>query len=164
MGNKKAKIKKKPAKQSKKFSALDLLLYGGIGCLAPAAIWLAIDDPRAGSAKAAEIESVPTETRSATGIVVVDSKAILRSFMSVMEERIAGGEEMSEGKLNLSGQEFAAEYMRAIKKYKDDGFIVIDKQYALGVPSNTEITLEIGNALGLSVEVTPDPFSMPVLQ
>jgi len=98
------------------------------------------------------------------GIVVVDSKAILGNFMERMEKRIARGEEMTEGQLNMSGQDFAAEYMRAIKKYRDKGYLVIDKQYALGVPRESEITVEIGEALGMVVEVTTDPFSAPSIQ
>jgi hypothetical protein len=106
----------------------------------------------------------PTEEPTASkGIVVVDSKAVLGSFMELMEARIANGEELTEGQLTMSGQDFAAEYMRAIKEWKDSGYLVLDKQYALGVPSDTEITAQIGNALSLDVEVTPDPFAAPAL-
>lgn len=101
---------------------------------------------------------------AARGIVVVDSKAVLQGFMDVMQERIADGQEFTEGQLNMSGQDFAVEYMRAVKKYRDAGFLVIDKQYALGVPEASEITLEIGEALGLNVTPTADPFAAPALK
>lgn len=97
------------------------------------------------------------------GIVVVDSKAVFGAYMEIMQGKIAGGEEFTEGQLNLSGQEFAVEYMRAIKKYRDAGYLVIDKANALGVPNNSEITKEIGTALNLNVVPTPDPFSAPAL-
>jgi len=100
---------------------------------------------------------------AARGIVVVDSKAVLQGFMDVMQERIAEGQQFTEGELNMSGQDFAVEYMRAVKKYRDAGFLVIDKQYALGVPEASEITLEIGEALGLVVTPTADPFAAPAL-
>ena len=62
-----------------------------------------------------------TEVRStgnvaAKGILVVDSKAIFESFMATVQERIALGEEMSKSQLHFNGQEFGAEYLRAIKK------------------------------------------------
>lgn len=99
----------------------------------------------------------------AVGVVVVDSKAVFGAYMEIMQERIAGGEEFSESQLTIGGQEFAAEYLRAIKKYRDAGFLVVDKQYALGVPAKSEITSEIGDALGLDVVPSADPFAAPEL-
>lgn len=100
---------------------------------------------------------------AAHNIVVVDSKAILQAFMTEMEEKIASGATYTEGEVKASGAEFGAEYLRAVKKYRDKGFLVIDKQYALGVPKGSEITEEIGTALNLEVTATPDPFSSPKL-
>ena len=100
---------------------------------------------------------------AAKSIVVVDSKAVLGAFMKKKQEEIAGGESYSEGEITASGAEFAAEYLRAVKRYRDQGFLVIDKQYALSVPVGSEITEEIGTALELDVVATPDPFSAPQL-
>jgi hypothetical protein len=106
-------------------------------------------------------EAVAQHTGPSKGVVVVDSKSVFGAYMEVMQGRIAGGESFSEAQLNLSGQEFAAEYLRAIKKYRDAGYMVLDKQYALGVPAQSEITKEIGTALNLQVIPSPDPFSAP---
>ena len=102
-----------------------------------------------------------TTAGPAKDIVVVDSKAVLSAFMSSMESEIAAGASFTESEIHASGAEFGVEYLRAIKKYRDAGFLVIDKQYALGVPVGSEITEEIGKALSLEVKATPDPFQAP---
>jgi len=99
----------------------------------------------------------------ANNIVVIDTKTVLQGFMEKMQDEISGGATYTEGEIQASGADFAAEYMRAIKKYRDDGYLVIDKQYALGVPVGSEITEEIGKALSLDVKATPDPFQAPQL-
>lgn len=101
---------------------------------------------------------------AAKGIVVVDSQAVIEAFTEKMQERISGGDSFTEGQLKASGADFGAEYMRAVKKYRDGGYLVLDKRQSLGVPKGSEITLEIGNALGLNVELKPDIFSAPELQ
>jgi len=100
----------------------------------------------------------------AHSIMVVDSKAVLQAFMDEKENEIAAGGNFTEGEIRLSGAEFAAEYMRAIKKYRDKGYLIIDKKYALGVPAESEITQQIGDALQLDVVVGVDPFSAPELE
>jgi hypothetical protein len=111
-----------------------------------------------GVAEANGIERGPAQS-----IMVVDSKKVLQAFMTKMEGAIAGGATYTEGEIQASGADFAAEYLRAVKKYRDNGYLVIDKQYALGVPAGSEITEEIGMALGLYVQAAPDPFSAPEL-
>ncbi len=101
---------------------------------------------------------------AANSIMVVDSKAVLQAFMDKKVEEVSAGGDFTESEVRLSGAEFAAEYMRAIKKYRDRGYLVIDKQYALGVPVASEITEEIGDALNLSVKAGADPFSAPELE
>lgn len=101
--------------------------------------------------------------RQAQGIVVVDAKAAVQGFMGVMEQRIASGEDFSESELTLSGADFGAEFLRAVKKYRDAGYLVIDKGNVLAVPANAEITEEIAEALGIKVELSPDPFAAPAV-
>jgi hypothetical protein len=97
----------------------------------------------------------------AQSIVVIDTKLVLQAYMQKWEDRIAGGAEYTQEQIFSSSADFGAEYFRAIKKYRDAGYVVIDKQYALGVPSGAEITAEIGRALDLTVEPAPDPFEAP---
>jgi len=106
--------------------------------------------------------SAETPTNGAPGVVVVDTKAVLEAYMEVMKDRIAAGEEFSDQTLQLSGAEFAAEYLGAVKKYRDEGVVVIDRRYVVGIPDGSEITKEIGDALGLVVEVKMDAFSLPL--
>lgn len=108
-------------------------------------------------------EANATHIGPANNIVVVDSKTVLEAFMRQMEGRIAGGENFTEGEIQTAGVDFGAEYLRAVKKYRDAGYLVIDKKYALGVPAGSEITEEIGRALSLEVKATPDPFQAPEL-
>jgi hypothetical protein len=108
-------------------------------------------------------EASSTHSGPAQNIVVVDSKTVLEAFMRQMEGRIAAGENFTESEIQTAGVDFGAEYLRAIKKYRDAGYLVIDKKYALGVPSGSEITEEIGKALSLEVKATPDPFQAPEL-
>lgn len=102
-------------------------------------------------------------TGAAKGIVVVDSQAVVEAFTEKMQERIAAGDSFTEGQLTSSGADFGAEYMRAIKKYRDGGYLVLDKRQSLGVPKGSEITQVIGDALSLNVVVKPDIFSAPEL-
>lgn len=97
----------------------------------------------------------------AKGIVIVDSKSVLNGYMDVMKARVASGENMSEGQLQSSGANFGAEYLRAVKKYRDAGYLVIDKQYALGVPVGSDISEQIGKALNLEIKPVADPFTLP---
>lgn len=108
-------------------------------------------------------EASAAHTGPAHNIVVVDSKTVLEAFMRKMEGKIAAGENFTEGEIRTAGVDFGAEYLRAIKKYRDGGYLVIDKKYALGVPTGSEITEEIGRALSLDVKATPDPFQAPAL-
>jgi len=100
---------------------------------------------------------------AARGIVVVDSKVILEAFTNQMQQKITSGASFTEGELTASGADFAAEYMRAVKKYRDAGYLVLDKRQALGVPRGSEITEEIGDSLSLDVVASPDIFSAPEL-
>lgn len=99
------------------------------------------------------------QEKAGIGVVVVDSKAILTAYMDQVKDRIANGEDFSEQKLEASGASFGADYLRSLKTYRDSGYVVIDKKYALGVPDGVEVTEKVGEALNLDVEVTADPFS-----
>lgn len=110
-----------------------------------------------GTAQAADEDgAVPS---AGIGVLVVDSKAVLTAYMDKVQARIASGEEFSERKLEASGASFGADYLRVLKVYRDQGYVVIDKKYALGVPKGVEVTAAVGEKLNLKVEVTPDPFS-----
>lgn len=101
---------------------------------------------------------------AASNIVVVDSKAVLEAFMKATELEIQAGKDLTEEEVRMTGARFGAEYLRAVKKYRDAGFLVIDKKYALGIPKGAEITSEIGKVLNLDVAVTPDPFAAPEIE
>jgi hypothetical protein len=108
-------------------------------------------------------QAVASEAGPAKSIIVVDTKTVLQAHIEQMEGKIAGGATYTQEEIQNSGAEFAAEYLRTIKKYREAGYLVIDKKYALGVPVGSEITEEVGRSLQLDVKARPDPFLAPEL-
>ena len=100
---------------------------------------------------------------AAQGLVVVDAKAIFKTYVDVQTKRFAAGEEFTEEELTMSGAEFAAEFLRAVKKYRDAGYLVFDKDKALGVPRGSDITGEIAKELGVVLDLAPDPLDAPLV-
>lgn len=99
----------------------------------------------------------------ARGIVVVDAKTALKAFMATIEQRMAAGEDFTETHLQIQGADFGAEFLRAVKRYEDAGFIVIDKGQVLGVPPTAEITREIAEALGINIDLADEEFAAATL-
>lgn len=103
---------------------------------------------------------VPTTAR---GIVVVDAQAALRAFMATVEQRMAAGEDFTEAQLHLQGADFGAEFLRAVSRYRDAGYIVLDKGQVLGVPVTADITEDIAAALGIDLDMAFDNFGAATL-
>ena len=98
------------------------------------------------------------DEQTAKGMVVVDSRLLLESYIEKLEHRLQSGEGFTAAQLEHKGVDFGVEFMRTLKEYGDRGFIVVDKKYVVGVPRNVEITERIAASLGLQVEARPDPF------
>jgi len=101
---------------------------------------------------------------AAKGIVVVDSKAIFKTYVDEQTRRFSAGEAFTEAQLQNGGAEFATEFLRAVNKYRNAGYIVFDRDKALGIPKGSDITEEIADALGVNVELARDPFEAPILK
>ena len=135
-------------------SILQMFVIAIVLIVANNALW-----PRGTEAVASDTGIV--QAGAAQGIVVVDAKAILKTYLDTQTARIAAGESFTEESLKMSGVDFAAEFLRAVKKYRDAGYLVFDKSNALGVPRGSEITLEIADALGVEVQLPMDPLDAP---
>lgn len=151
-------------KQSKKatksgvYNDLFLMFAMVVGCFALYHYMLL---PKSALAAPGPTQTLANYAGAARGIVVVDSKLIVEAFTETMQARIAQGASFTEGELTASGADFGAEYMRAIKKYRDAGYLVMDKRQALGVPKGSEITKEVAQRLALDVVEAPDIFTAP---
>lgn len=134
-------------------------MYAVVGALVIAVLSTAFvrvwDGPKGSQAYAQEEAAL----RVGAGIVVVDSQAALQAFMDQLEARLAGGQDLTEAGLQMQGADFGAEFLRAVMKYRDRGYLVLDRGQVLGVPEGADITMEIGEALGLEISPRDDPFS-----
>jgi hypothetical protein len=97
-------------------------------------------------------------------IVVVDTERLVAGKIKQATQQIAGGAEYTPDQLQLQGKNFGAELLGALKKYRDGGYLVIDRRHALAIPLGVDVTDEIGTQLGLELEPASDPFSAPTLE
>lgn len=139
-------------------------MYGLVGALAMAVavsvFWrIAGDGPGVSQASAAD------GGRGQTGrIVVVDSKAALQAYMDELEQQVLSGIDMTEAQLQMRGAEFGAEFVRAVNRYRERGYIVMDRNQVLTAPPELDITQEIAEILGLEIRAADDPFAAPVVR
>ena len=100
--------------------------------------------------------------QSATALVVVDTKRLLQAHIQAQEARISQGATLTPQQLELSGQTFAADFLRAVRRYSDRGSLVVDRQFAVAVPAGVDRTEEVAKVLGLALgQAAPDPFVAP---
>lgn len=137
-------------------------LYGVVGALAVAVVaslfWRVSGDTT-GMGEASAMEAGSAHRGK---IVVVDSKAALQAYMDELEQQVLAGTDMTEAQLHMRGAEFGAEFVRAVRGYRDRGYIVIDRNQVLTAPPELDITQEIAAVLGLEIQQDDDPFTAPL--
>lgn len=98
------------------------------------------------------------------GILVVDSKRLLQAQMTLAEQRMSNGVNYTQQQLLAQGEMFGAEFLKSVRSHSERGFLVIEKQFAVGVPNSIDITELVANDLGLTLPPAFDPFTTPVAQ
>jgi hypothetical protein len=101
---------------------------------------------------------------AAVRIVVVDTKRLVDAKIRLATQAIASGAVMNQEQLTLQGQDFGVNLLRSLKRYRDEGYVVLDRQHALAVPLGRDVTEDVARALGVELEPQVDPLTAPSLQ
>lgn len=99
----------------------------------------------------------------ATSIVVIDTQRLLEAKIEMATKMIAQGAEMTQEDMEMQGNMFGTKLLQALKDYRDQGTIVLDRRHALAIPPEYDITEKIAAQMGLTVKPFNDPFSAPSL-
>jgi hypothetical protein len=97
-------------------------------------------------------------------IIVVDTQRLVEAKIQAATDAIASGAEMSQEALTLQGHDFGANLLRALKRYRDEGYVVLDRRNALAIPVGRDVTEQVAKELGVTVAPAVDPFSAPSLE
>jgi hypothetical protein len=95
---------------------------------------------------------------------VVDTKRLVEAKIQSATDAIANGAQMTQEQLTLQGQDFGANLLRALKRYRDEGYVVLDRSNALAIPVGRDVTEQVAKELGVTVAPAVDPFTAPDLE